>query len=649
MNMENADGKRDLEPAGGRGTAYAFLRKVPLFADLSDADLEKVCQQVEEVYLPQGEVLFTEGSEGDQAYVIKEGQIEIYRTSEGQKIQLAVRTPGEVIGEISLLEATPRNATGQALTDSVLLAISHQMLDHLLSASPSAARTMLHTISSRLVSTEKSLKQAEKMAQLGTLTAGIAHEINNPTAAILRGAEQLKTAFGQFQHAIIGLYTAGVTRQQVESLQKLEEQIGQRALIPTEMDPVARSDREAELEDWLDENGIENTWELAPQLAGLDYDVETLEALAATYSAEMLPALLEWMAASYAVYRVLDEIGQGAGRISEIVKALKSYVYLDQGPVQEVNVHEGLDNTLIILRNKLKQGIEVRREYDPNVPRIQAYGSELNQVWTNIIDNAIDALGQGPVKGKGKIVLRTTFKDPWVVVDIADTGPGIPPEVLPKLFSPFFTTKPMGKGTGLGLNTSYNIIRKHGGDVKVTSQPGETHFEVWLPVDLNQVQSGGKALQPIHRASGGHPSDNSLRHIFDSTRTIAVVGITDKVEKPNYYVPAYLQQQGYRILPVNPRLERVLGEKAYPDLLSIPDPADASHPADARHPIDVVLIFRPSESVPEIVDQAIKCGAKVVWMQEGIANEAAAQKASQAGIEVVMDTCMRDTHMRIFG
>jgi predicted CoA-binding protein len=332
-------------------------------------------------------------------------------------------------------------------------------------------------------------------------------------------------------------------------------------------------------------------------------------------------------------------MGQSSGRLSEIVKALKTYVYLDQGPVQEVSVQEGLDNTLVILRHKIKQGIEVRREYDPNLPRIQAYGSELNQVWTNILDNAIDAAG-----GKGRLVLRTRFADPWVVVDIEDNGPGISLEDQNKLFSPFFTTKPMGKGTGLGLNISYNIIHRHGGEIKVKSQPGETHFEVWLPVDLHQSPAAISSPQTVLAND-----DSRLRRILEETRTIAVVGITDKPEKTNYSVPAYLQQHGYRIIPVNPRLGEVLGEKAYPDLLAIPRTAEVLGDSGGLRPVDVVLIYRAAEFVQEIVDQAIEIGAKVVWMPEGITNEAAAQKAGQAGIEVVMDTCMRKTHQRIFG
>jgi len=293
--------------------------------------------------------------------------------------------------------------------------------------------------------------------------------------------------------------------------------------------------------------------------------------------------------------------------------------------VQAVDLHEGLDNTLVMLRSKLKTGINVRREYAPDLPRIQAYGSELNQVWTNLIDNAIDAMD-----GRGELTLHTWQEDDWVVVEIQDTGAGIPEEIQNKLFSPFFTTKPIGKGAGLGLNISYNIILKHGGEIKVYSVPGKTCFTVYLPVNFEKV-----GQNPLAAFNNSESDDEKLKRILLDTRNIAVVGLSERLEVPAHSVPAYLQSAGYRIFPVNPYMTEALGEKAYPDLLELPEP------------VDVVLIFRRSEAVPPIVEQAIKIGAKVVWMQEGIVNEAAAQTARDAGIEVVMDTCMRATHKRL--
>jgi signal transduction histidine kinase len=215
-------------------------------------------------------------------------------------------------------------------------------------------------------------------------------------------------------------------------------------------------------------------------LINLGFDQSSLQEIAAHYPTQALPIILRWITLEYETYRLLDEIHQGAGRISEIIHALKSYAYLDQAPTQEIDIHEGLKNTLVILRHKLKQGVDVQTDFDNNIPKITAFGSELNQVWTNIIDNAIDAMNSS-----GRLTLRTRYREPWVVVEIEDTGPGIPEEVQPRLFDPFFTTKPVGKGTGLGLNISYKIVQKHGGDIVVQSEPGRTCFEIRLPIEID--------------------------------------------------------------------------------------------------------------------------------------------------------------------
>ncbi len=459
---------------------FAFLRKVPLFANLPASDLEGICQQVEELHLAAGEVLFVEGSLGQRAYVIQEGQVEIFKTSNGQEVQLAVRQAGDVIGEMALLEATPRSASGRALTDSRLVAIGYEQLDRLLNTNPAAARTMLHTVTARLRDTEVLLRQSEKMAQLGTFTAGIAHELNNPAAAVGRAAGQLKAALESFRVAQGQLLMLQIPAEQIEFLHAFAEPARNSAQATVESDPLARADREAEVESWLEGHGLQEAWNLAPGLTRLGYKPHDLQALAAHLPAGGLAPALAWIAAGANAIHLLDEIGIGAGRMSEIISALKTYTYLDQAPVQEIDIHTGLENTLVILRHKLKEGVEVQRQFDPGLPRIQAYGSELNQVWTNLIDNAIDAMG-----GKGLIILRTFLEGTSAVVEVEDNGPGIPDEVQSRLFSPFFTTKPVGKGTGLGLNISYNIVHKHGGDIRVFSRPGGTRFQVRLPVNFN--------------------------------------------------------------------------------------------------------------------------------------------------------------------
>lgn len=606
---------------------YDFLKKIPLFAGLQAGDLEHLCQMVKEINLPAGAELFAEGSPGDNAYVIKEGEIEIYKASGGRNVLIALRKSGEVIGEMSLLEASPRFASGRARKDSVLLEIGHAQLNELLDTSPSATRAMLHTVTSRLRTSELLLRESEKLAQLGTLTAGIAHELNNPAAAVQRGAGQMLPVINELIEIDQQLDQRSLSKEQREHLLELKSMARENAETPTDIDPLARSDREVALESWLDSNNYENGWELAPILVNLGFDEQKLNQLVVDFRPENVNRVINWLGVIFTVHSLLAEIGEGATRISEIVKSLKTYVYLDQAPVQSVDVHEGLDNTLVMLRHKLKQGIVVRREYDPKLPKIQAYGSELNQVWTNLIDNAIDAMN-----GQGEIIIRSMREGEYILVEIEDNGPGIPEDIQSKIFSPFFTTKSVGKGTGLGLSISYNIVQKHGGEIKVYSKPGHTRFQIYLPINFEKSQTSSTSVEAIKLVS-----DDQLKKILESSNLIAVVGISDDKEQPNHTVPAYLQTQGYRIIPINPKLSEVLGQKVYPDLLSAPKP------------IDIVLIFRRSEAVPEIVAQAIQIGAKVVWMQEGIINDAAANVAREAGLEVVMDTCIRATHRRLMG
>ena len=459
----------------------AFLRKVPLFANLSDSDLEAICQKVDERQLARGEVLFEEGSLGQQAFVIKEGQVEIFKTSNGQEVQLAVRQPGEVIGEMALLDAVPRTASGRALTDCCLVAIRYEQLDHLLNTNPAAARTMLHTITARLRSTEMLLRHSEKMAQLGRFTAGIAHELNNPAAAIQRDAGQLKAALSNLQVAEGQLLALQLPTEQVRLMQAFAGPGRRPAGATAGSDTVVRADREAAFETWLEGHGLREAWQLAPDLVWLGLELPELQSLAEQLAPVALAPALAWLAAGANLFRLVDEMGVAAGHTTEIVSALKTYTYLDQAPVQEVDVQAGLENAVVILRHKVKSGVDIQREFAPRLPRIQAYGSELNQVWTNLIDNAIDA-----VDGKGRIVLRTYLKDSTIVVEVEDNGPGIPDELQSSLFSPFFTTKPLGQGTGLGLSISYAIVRKQGGDIKVFSRPGATCFQVWLPANFDR-------------------------------------------------------------------------------------------------------------------------------------------------------------------
>jgi signal transduction histidine kinase len=240
-----------------------------------------------------------------------------------------------------------------------------------------------------------------------------------------------------------------------------------------------------QLQEWLEANGVESAWEFAPAMVNFGWNAEELEKLKETAFFDLS---VQWLGIGCMTVGLLSEVQQATGRISQIVQAMKSYTYLDQAPLLEVDVHEGLENTLVIMQHKLKKGVTVKREYSPDLPRIEAYASELNQVWTNIIDNAVDAMD-----GRGEIILRTYRQDQNVVVEIIDNGPGIPPEIQSRIYDPFFTTKPPGKGTGLGLHISHDIIaNRHRGQLLVESEPGETKFKAVLPIQMRGAGENGK-------------------------------------------------------------------------------------------------------------------------------------------------------------
>lgn len=409
----------------------------------------------------------------------------------GKTVELAARTRGgeEVPIELSLSTWTVRDERyytgiirdiGERKRAEEALRQSEQALREKTEEMKKKNEELEDTLNKLNVMHNQLIMQ-EKMASLGKLSAGMAHELNNPAAAAQRSAAQLQDIFSRWQGMQVRMRGLTLDEKQTAKLSELDEIAKQRSRQPVELNAITRSDREDALEQWMQARGFDTHGDLVPSLVSFGYDLSDLEKLAAFFSAQQFPVIIDWLSFKFAIYSLVREISIATGRIVELVKALKTYTYMDQAPVQSVDIREGLDNTLIILHNKLKRGITVIREYADDLPLIQAYAGELNQVWTNIIDNAIDAMG-----GDGTLIVRVRQEDRWVVVEIEDNGPGIPPENLSKIFDPFFTTKGPGKGTGLGLNISRNlIVQKHHGQMTVKSEPGSTCFSVSLPIDFD--------------------------------------------------------------------------------------------------------------------------------------------------------------------
>jgi signal transduction histidine kinase len=455
------------------------LRKSPLFEGLSDQELQRLMDMAQPVSLRAGDVLMRQGDDGDAAYVVIRGEFEVQKQSGQSMIKIDVRSPGDVVGEMALLSHAPRSATVIAKTDSETLRIPPEAFEELLLSSPTAAMAVLRWVMARLSQNESLLHQQEKMAALGTMSAGLAHELNNPAASAQRNASELGRTLVRLQGLNHQIESLALQENLAGWLDSFMQEASRRFSNPAKLDALERIDRVDELQAWLEENQVDSAWELAPALVSFGWSVEELENL---HDNALFEVTLQWLGIACLTIARVSEIQQATGRISQIVQAMKSYTYLDQARLLEVDIHEGLENTLVIMQHKLKRGVSVHREYAPDLPRIEAYASELNQVWTNIIDNAIDAMN-----GSGEITLKTHAKNGSVIVEISDSGPGIPADIQSRIFEPFFTTKAPGHGTGLGLHISHDIVvNRHRGQLLVESKPGETKFKIILPVRFHK-------------------------------------------------------------------------------------------------------------------------------------------------------------------
>ncbi len=461
------------------GEHEAVIHQVPLFADLTAEEAEELWTSAERIEARAGEVVIREGEPGESLFIILAGMLEVTKRDGDREVTLATRRAGEYIGEMSLLEQAPRSASVRAAEPSVLLAIGRDAFQRLLARRPQVATALLRTMAGRLRSTEASLLQSDKLAALGTLAAGLAHELNNPAAAIQRSIGYLNEAFGNWRARTVELGALHLGPEERRRLAELEMGVAECARSRQE-DAVARRE-ETRLGARLEALGVTEPWEIAPAMAAYGWTVERTGSLAADFAPGHLDAVLQWLGAALAAQQLIDEIGMASGAISRIVGAVKSYAYLDQAPVQDVDIARSIDDTLMILHHKIKNGVEVVRDISPDLPRITAYAGELNQVWTNIIDNAVQAMD-----GQGRLAIEARSLGDEVEVVITDDGPGIPAQIVERIFEPFFTTKAQGIGTGLGLHIAHNIIvNHHKGRIGVESKPGHTAFRIVLPMRLS--------------------------------------------------------------------------------------------------------------------------------------------------------------------
>jgi signal transduction histidine kinase len=449
------------------------LLHVPAFADLPDDQIAWFISQSQEMNLKAGDVYAREGNPADAMFVILGGQLQGRGELGGETFVFDLE-PGDVTGVLPFSRMKQFTVTGRAETDSRVLRFPASLFPELIQKMPELTKRLVGLMSDRIRETTRLEQQRDRLASLGKLSAGLAHELNNPASAAKRAASQLRHILKKIRDASLELGKRDLSSAQKSEIEKLEASFTQPDVVPP--DPLTISDLEDQIDSLLRSHGQNDLWLLAAGLAQRNIKPEVVESLFANLGDAARAALVR-IAASVEVASLLHEIESSTSRISDLVGAIKEYTHMDQAPVQNVDIVKSLETTLTILNHKLKHGVAVQRDYQRVPLLVNSFGSELNQVWTNIIDNAIDAM-----HGKGELRIRTYRDDGCVVIEIGDDGPGIPVEVQPHIFEPFFTTKGVGEGTGLGLDTVQRIVKKHRGNIQVSSKPGDTRFQVWLPL-----------------------------------------------------------------------------------------------------------------------------------------------------------------------
>jgi signal transduction histidine kinase len=453
------------------------LRPLPIFDGLADEQLAELVAGGTEVGIEPGVDLFREGEHADFWWLLVDGAIDLVRhVGREDTVVARMDVPGRWAGgfrawdEHGVYLATGRGAAaGRVLR--VPAAVLRERSDAWFPFGGHLIQGLYHTARS----IESTARQRESLVTLGTLAAGLAHELNNPAAAATRAVDALQTASDALVTAMGRLAGEELPAGRLAALDALRHELTPR---PPDPDPLDRADREQALASWLSRQGVERAWTIAPPLAAAGADPAWCARAAAVLEGPALQPGLEWVASTVSVAALLGEVKESTRRISELVAAVRSYSQLDRASLQRVDVTDGLDSTLVMLGHKLRDGVTVVRDYGAGVPPVEAYAGELNRVWTNLIDNAVDAMD-----GTGTLRVATRADGDGVVVEIADTGPGMPPEVADRAFEAFYTTKDVGKGTGLGLDIARRIVEdRHGGTITIDSRPGTTVLRVRIPV-----------------------------------------------------------------------------------------------------------------------------------------------------------------------
>jgi signal transduction histidine kinase len=463
------------------------LRSTFLFEKLSDEQLDTLGALGTEVMFPAGETIFVEGQPADFLWVLLNGEVELTRHVGGQRIVIGTLSdPGSYAGGIRAFAASGTGggyrATATTLRPSGFFQLPSEHLGRLLDEWLPMAKHLLDGYIHTFEAIEVAVRERGHLISLGTLAAGLAHELNNPAAAAKSGSADLRVVVGRLVAFVDWLAKVGLAPAQVRAALDLQSEAVARSAAAQKHSIIEIGRLEEEIGAWLEGHNVANSWDLASTFVAADLDVPWLETAAHIVGADNFSGVLNWIGDTLLATAVLDEIDDATARISQLVSVVKDYSYVDRSVDQEVDIHEGIEKTLVILRHKLRMGIEVVRDYDDALPHIRADGSELNQVWTNLIDNAIDALD-----GHGQVGIRTRADERAVLVEIADQGRGIAPELASRIFDPFFTTKEVGKGSGLGLDIVRRIvIDRYGGEVSFESVAGETRFLVRLPLAPRQ-------------------------------------------------------------------------------------------------------------------------------------------------------------------